>query len=335
MTNEDAIVESTETDRAVVLGQVALVVDGASVDDTARWYETAFGLIASGGSNDAGGAHADHLQRLSEPDPALAVRWLLDQDELFQFEIFSYERPRSEPKPSTWSARDIGYASVTIWVADFDLAVDRIVGMRAPISTIRGERGKRRTTTSDPNGTIVELLEEDIVVPGSGRVVRPEIGAAVRSVRLSVPNLERSVDIFRDCYGLTEVGSFVVHQPSDEALWGLDGETPTIRTFAAGNSFFELAEYRDPAGLPRPAAYRLSDAGIMNIALVTRSKAAYELIRNRAAEWEFEVREFIPGDHSACAYVWDDQGFCTELLFVAPTEFADRALGYVPVAVSK
>jgi catechol 2,3-dioxygenase-like lactoylglutathione lyase family enzyme len=153
------------------------------------------------------------------------------------------------------------------------------------------------------------------------------VNVSVRAIRASVADLERSLAYFVDGFGLEEV-EVELHTPEHEALWGLEGAEPEVRVLAAGEVFLELAEYRDPSGRPFPDDYRLSDAGVMNIALATTSRSLQEKVRDRLVAAGHESRDFAASDDVYVSYVTDDQGFSVELLYMAPAAYAD--FGYVP-----
>jgi len=308
------------------LAQVAFVCDQVDIHSTSAWYQRVLGFLPAGWTDEFGGPELARLQRLSDPDCKMTLSWLVERNEDFQLELFEYEQPASRPRPAAWTPRDIGYVLTTLFVEDFEGALERARDESAVRAEPTGPEGARRALIADPNGILLELLEEDVAPPAA--TARPEVGVAIRSVRASVPDLEKSLAFFRDTCGL-ELVDRRLHEPEHEALWGLAGAEPEIRVLAAGEIFLELAQYRDPAGSPRPDDHQLSDGGVMNIALATDSMPFYEEMRDRIEAAGYESREFIPGEQVAVSYVADDQGFSLELLYMAKEAYAD--FGFVPV----
>jgi catechol 2,3-dioxygenase-like lactoylglutathione lyase family enzyme len=307
--------------------QVAMVCDRTSQSDTLDWYRNTLGFEPKGGLSVTNGPNDTNLMRLSEP-PSVELGWLVDYNDVFQIEIFSFDPPKPRLKPDSWSPRDIGYSFVSLWVSDFDGTVERARSAGSLTTGPVGADGSRRALVTDPNANLLELLEQDPAGPDAAG--RPELGVAVRCVRASVPDLTKSIRYFQDGFGLEAVSDpHFVHGPADESLWGLEGADPKLVTFRIGDLFLELAEYDDPRGAPWPEGHQLSDGGIMNIALATTSMQAYE---DRAAHLEgmgFDVRGRKMNDDVCLSYCTDDQGFSVELLFMAPAAY--EAFGFHPL----
>jgi len=318
---------------SLAIAQVAFVADRVGVHETSDWYQEVFGFLPAGWTDRFGGPDIARLQDLSDPDPKLKMAWLVDQNDAFQLELFEYERPKSRPRRADWSPRDIGYSLVTLFVIAFDRTLQRAIAKNALIGHPSGATGHRRALIADPNGILLELLEEDVRATDSRPPARPEVEVAIRSISASVPNLAKSVTFFGTVLGLAAVDDVVLHGPEHWAMWGLEGADRISRVFVAGDVFLELVEYRNPRGNPWPTDYQLSDGGVMNIALATTSKQLYSRIRSRIGAGNFECRDLVPGDEVVCSYATDDQGFSVELLFMAPAAYAD--FGFVPLAATE
>ena len=317
------------SERKLILGQVAYITDQVDVHETGRWYRDVLGFLPSGATDKFGGPDLANLQGLSDPDCALNIVWMVERNDAFQLELFEYVRPQ------------VDAASGGLDPARPRLQPDHAVRRRLRRARSSGRRaagslgagplgadGERRALVTDPNGILLELLERDIPAPGAGSPARPEVGVAVRAIRASVGDLERSLAYFVDGFGLEEV-DVALHGPEHEALWGLDGAAPETRVLVAGEVFLELARYDDPAGAPFPDGYELCDGGVMNIALSTTSREFQEEVRDRVVAAGHESRDFDAGDDVSVSYVTDDQGFNVELLYMAPAAYAD--FGYIPV----
>jgi len=314
------------TPDAPPLCQVAFSV--SDLRRTQAWYREAFGFVAGGGTRLFRGPLASRVQGL--PGAASSCWWLVDQQEFFQLEMFQFTSPPVRPKPTDWRPCDIGYTMVGLHVADFADGVGRlrrsgVVPLTEPI----GPAGSRRVCVRDPEGVILELMEDDPRRPGAPPRLRPEIPVATRSVTLSVPDLDRSRRFFGETLGLAAAPGVVLHGPEHEALWGLPGAQRRSALLWAGDFLIELVQYVHPAGKPWPPGYRISDQGLLNIALGFRSKVAFDGAYQRclSAGHRGNWRPLNLGAW-AVVYVNDDQGFSVELLFVRP--WYDRAMGFQP-----
>ena len=295
---------------------------------THRWYQEVFGFLPGGGTRLFRGPLASRVQGL--PNAASTCWWLVDQQEFFQLEMFQFTSPLVRPRPPDWRPCDIGYTTVGLHVADFDATLDRLqrTGVR-PLTAAIGARGARRVCVHDPEGALLELMEDDPRLPTARPRLRPELPVATRSITLSVADLERSRRFFVDTLGLSEVRELQLHRPEHEALWGLPGAQRAAALLAAGDLLVEVVQYRDPIGKPWPDGYRISDLGLLNIAFGFRSQAHFDAAYQRC------VSAGIRGNWRplnlgawAVVYVNDDQRFSVELLFVRP--WFDRPMGFRP-----
>ena len=253
----------------------------------------------------------------------------VDKQGFFQMELFQYGTPEARPKRADWRPSDIGYSLLSIHVDDFDSTLARLATMgTTPLGPVVGERGERRVCVLDPDSVVVEIMEDDPRTPESIVRAHPEFGAAVRSVRLSVPDLERSHRFFVDTLGMKPSRSDLLHCVEHEALWGLAGADRQIELVSAGDMWVELVHYTDPVGRPRPDDFRISDQGLLNIGLGSRNIKDYERTRDAVvgAGYHVEIEGVI--EFLTCLYVLDDQGFSVEITYIS--EEADEEFGLVP-----
>ena len=137
------------------------------------------------------------------PRAASTCWWLVDRQDLFQIELFEFRSPLVRSLPRDWRPCDIGYTTISFWVADLDATLERATASGTPpLSDPLGEPGARRACLRDPDGVLVELMEDDPRAPEPRERPRPGVGAVARSVTLSVPDLERSRRVFVDVLGL-------------------------------------------------------------------------------------------------------------------------------------
>jgi len=240
--------------------------------------------------------------------------WLVDSQDFVQLEIFEYSSPPVRSLRPDRGPRDIGYGRVGVWVADFDAALARLARIGArPAGPLSGPPGARRACVFDPDGIMVEVMEDFVPAPRSRPLVRPGAGVALRAVTASVPNLDASLRFFRDAIGMTEVPDIVLHTAAQEPAARRE-QTPRRRTLlAAGQLWLELTQYEAAGGRPRPADYRITDQGILNIAVASRTLKGYLGLRGRVTAAGYQVHAEIAREHLRIQYALDPQGFSVEM----------------------
>ena len=301
---------------------------------TERWFRAGFGLLPAGGSRALmRGPLAANVQGL--PRAASTCWWLLGRNSWFQLELFQFERPIAKLMPADFRPCDIGYTRIGLWVEDFDATMKTLAGLgSAPLAAPLGERGERRACVRDPDGVYVEIMEDD-PLPHYNTRGRVDCPAAIRSVTLSVPQLDDAAAFFAEGIGL-KPSSVKLHKPEHEVLWGLAGATTESRLFDGGEVLIEVVHYLDPAGKPRPRDYRVSDQGILNIAFGARRKVDFNAVYRRAEAFGAQPnrRPFhLPGIGSV-VYVNDAHGFSVEILRTKPG-LSDRIFGFQPRPLHK
>jgi catechol 2,3-dioxygenase-like lactoylglutathione lyase family enzyme len=218
------------------LAQIAFSV--TDLKGTHAFYRDALGFLPAGGTESFRGPVASLVQGL--PDAASICWWMVDQRDFMQLEMFEFESPPVRPLPGDWRPCDIGYASIGLHVRDFDAVLARLDAAGArPLAPALGGAGARRVCVRDPEGVLLELMEDDSRPAGAPRRLRPEVGVVARSVTVSVPDLARARRFWVDALGLTEARGPALHGPEHEALWGLAGarrETLLLSSRAAGRA---------------------------------------------------------------------------------------------------
>jgi short-subunit dehydrogenase/catechol 2,3-dioxygenase-like lactoylglutathione lyase family enzyme len=310
----------------VRLSQIAISV--ADLRRAQRWYHEVLGLEPAGGTNLFAGPLASMVQGV--PRSASTCWWLVDRQDLFQIELFEFRSPLVRSLPREWRPCDIGYTTISFWVADLDQTLERAAAAGSPpLSEPVGESGARRAGVRDPDGVLIELMEEDPRAPQPRERPRAGVGAVARSVTLSVPDLERSRRFFGETLGLEAADGVELHTPEHEALWGLEGARRQSVLLWADDVLVELVEYMEPEGRPRPPGYRISDQGLLNIAFGFRRQAEFDAAYRRCEQAGLEANgpPLRLGAWSV-VYVNDDQGFSVELLHVEP--WYERRMGFRP-----
>lgn len=281
-----------------------------------EWYAKVFGFVKSGKTIFFPPA-TSRVQGI--PGAWEKCSWLIDQQDYFQLEFFQFWTPRTRLKPVDWRPCDIGYNMVGIAVNDFDQVLRNVCAFSAisPPDTL-GEPGDRRTCVSDPEGNLVEIYERDPLIAlggASSSVVRPEVPAVVRTMRVSVPSLEDARQTYVESIGLRLVEDFVLHTDEDEALWGIPDASASSVLLCADNFLLELVEYSSPIPQPRPQNYSLADQGFMNIALGFRDSGDYDRSMDHATRHGMTANgEVLDIGVFRVMYVSDPHGFSVEML---------------------
>ncbi|WP_322544785.1 hypothetical protein U2G91_02190 [Rhodococcoides fascians] len=306
----------------MLINQIALSGRSA-LADVSRWYAEGLGFVDAGGTSFAGPEIAQ-LQGIDLPTVALDLQWAIDRNDFMQLELFSYTEPVARPRAADWSPEVVGYNVLMVHVQDFDTTLANLAALGThPSTDVIGEAGSRRACVADPNGTLIEIMEDD-VTSGSAVPIRPGVNAAVRGVRVTVPDLDKARKFFMEAIGLTPANP--VHNAAHEALWGLTGQEPKMFALTEGRSIVELVQYAQTR--PRPADYRVCDEGILNIALGSIEKDDYLRTRARVEEAGHTLfSEFILSSDVEVNYVSDSEGnFNVELMYMATA--AHKSFGF-------
>ncbi len=312
--------------------QIALSV--VDLRETERWLREGFGFVPAGGSRRLmRGPLASRIQGL--PRVASTCWWLRDRNDWFQIEMFQFERPVARLMPHDARACDLGYTRVGFWVADFDATLARLARIGSlPLSDPIGEPGCRRACVRSPDGVFVEIMEDDpLIARGVQAPARSDCPVAVRSVTLSVADLDQSAAFLSEGLGMPASGA-ALRRPEHEGLWGLPGAAARSQVFSAGEVLVEVVQYLDPVGRPRPDDYRISDQGILNVAFGARSSGQFDQLHRRACAAGAHPNSTplrIPG--AGVVYVSDPQQFSFEL--VQMSEASDKHWGFSPIPITR
>jgi hypothetical protein len=71
------------------------------MDRTRRWYQNTLGFVTSGGTNDFGNPIGSWIQGL--PNVDVVCKWMVDQQEFLQLEMFQFTTPKRKPRPKDWA----------------------------------------------------------------------------------------------------------------------------------------------------------------------------------------------------------------------------------------
>src|SRR5688572_13753157 len=160
------------------------------------WYQRALGFAAAGERRERGGPAFAAVPGL--PECSLDVWCLVGRQPFMQIEMIQFTRPIMRPRRPSWRRSDIGYSTVGIHVPDFDAAVGRVHMLGGDFITEPiGTFGKRRVCLSDPDDTLIELMEDS---PAGSLAASPERQAspAIACVSLTVRNIDRALRFWVD-----------------------------------------------------------------------------------------------------------------------------------------
>ena len=307
---------------------VQVALNTSDMAGSLRLYAEALGF-ANGGASALWGAMMG-IAGL-DADARTLMWWLVGRQEYMQLELYAISRPQQQPLPADWRPSDHGWVRFGVAVADFDrtltvLAESGIDTLSEPIT----RDGLRRAAFRDPYaGIVVEVLEDGDALPGGMREHHFDLGPAIAYVTSSVADLDSARAFYERALGLAPEALELLHEPGDEALWGLDGasrEGFVVR--AGGGVLLEVVSYSQPAGRPKPDSYRLCDQGLAHVCLGSTDRAsAMELIERIRSEGLEST--MLAGDEEAVATYFTAPGREFERLLGAPERLHAR-FGFVP-----
>jgi catechol 2,3-dioxygenase-like lactoylglutathione lyase family enzyme len=300
----------------VSLWHIALSV--ADLRLTQRWYSDTLGLMYARGTSLMAGPLISWTLGLR--GAATSCWWLNDRQDLFQLEMFEFRSPLTRALPADWRPSAIGYTAISVHTKDLDAALERAERNGSPpLTPPRGDAGARRACVRDPDGVLVELMEED--PRGTPQRARPRsnVPAVVRSVTLSVADLERSRRLFVEGLGLREAAGIELHRPEHEVLWGLAGAARDTALLWAGDFLVELVSYRRPPAAAREPGWRISDRGLFHICFGFSDKTEFQRVLARARALGARGNSPVVSiGASASLFIVDEEGFTIELLYRHP-----------------
>ena len=279
---------------------------------TERWFREGLGFLPAGGSRLAMRTPlASRIQGL--PKAASTCWWLVDRNEVFQLELFQFEKPLAKLMPADFRPCDIGYTRIGVWVADFDASLRCLEALgTSPLTPALGQRGARRVCVRSPDGVYVELMESDPLSTASSST-RRDCAVAVRSITLSVADLQQTASFIEQGIGLREAARVSAHPRARGAV----GTSRRAHAEQDVRRRRRVGRGRAVPQSPRQAVaedYRISDQGILNIAFGARNKRDFTEVYRRCVA--AGARPNCPPVHmpgAGVVYVNDAQGFSFEL----------------------
>ena len=308
------------------LSFVQIAINTCDPAGTLRLYSEVFGAISGGGNAFWGGA--TRSQGLND-DARGTVWWLVGRQPFLQFEIFQHTFPAQRPLPEGHRPCDIGWTRYGLAVADFDQALAALKRNRVPTITdpIMVD-GLRRVAFHDPFvGAVVEILEDGTAVPGRTAPYSPDPRPAIVYAACSVSDLEAAREFYGKMLGLDIGPREILHRPEHEALWGLEGAQTSGFVVRMGDRFIEVVEYRTPKGRPKPSDHKITDQGIMNIALGSRNIPFIRELHARFREQGVTLTPAFGNDDAMASYIIDPE---REIELIGLSETYDEVFGFVP-----
>lgn len=314
------------------LAQIAWAV--CDLPRACRFYVDVIGFRRAGGRV-LWGPGLSILQELGD-DAAATVWWALGGQSFVQLEFFHHTRPLGRARPVGSRPSDLGWSRVGIGVADLEAVLWRAKRSgHLPLGPVLTEGGVSRAALRDPDGVFVELVgdggQREPTEGARGEAGEKDFGVArpaVRSVTLSVADLDRAARFWLETCGLVPQAPDSLHAPHHEALWGLPGARRDQIVARGVEVALELVQYLDPPGRPRPSDARLCDQGLLNVALAFRDRARFDVLHERLLSAGHPPTVACPPGPFASTYLRDGEGNSCEI-FACPEDH-DGLLGFLP-----
>lgn len=296
---------------------IQIGMNTSDVAGSLRLYAEAFGFRNAGAQALWGKSIA--IQGLPLTARAL-LWWMVGRQPFFQLELFHHTSPMQRPLRADWRPCDHGWVRFGVEIADMAACLTALADNSvALLGDASGSQGRRIAFRDPYIGVIVEVMARNDASSGEG--------PAITHVTSSVADLDGALAYYRDSLALPILPIGHLHAPTDEALWGLPGAERDGFLVDTGNILLEIVAYRNPAGRPRPADYRNSDQGIVNVALGARSKQVVADAFARLAEAGYVPGHLLENGEVMSGYI-TEPGRELEILSIPPE--LDRLFGLVP-----
>ena len=139
--------------------------------------------------------------------------------------------------------------------------------------------------------------------------------SAMTHVGLSVACLDRSIQFYRDLFGMEVVSYGGFGGDQYECILGLKGAKGRASTLRAGHLRIELFEFEHPAPKPRDVTRSVADHGITHFCVeVSNIEEVYELLKAASVMFNCPPLEFF--GRAKATYGRDPDGNVFELIEV-------------------
>ena len=287
------------------IGQVAVVVRDQQL--SADFYADVLGMDHIFGTSEFRGPDLDRVQKMDRA--ASSTRWLTDDREMFQLEIFEFENPQSRPLPDNHSITNEGYNRLIIAVRSVEDTSAAALAAGGTISALlcdEADHNAAHALIRDPDGILLELVEARELISGE----RP-----ARIVGLGITSLDLSTTVEDMCegFGFTPCEDKFNHR----RFWNEDGRLERMQTLQLDDMYLVASQYQ--GSQPRPADYRLGDIGIMNYAICFPDaddfNACYQ--KTQSMGMKSNIDPLIIEGSASVTYNNDRQGFSVEMIYMA------------------
>jgi catechol 2,3-dioxygenase-like lactoylglutathione lyase family enzyme len=287
------------------INQVALVV--SDLKRSTECYASAFGMDNIFGTAEFRGPGVDRVQGMV--NVASSTRWLIDDREFFQLEIFEFENPKSTPLPADHGVSHEGYNRVIVAVKSLEQVSAAAVSAGGTVSALLcGQEPDHpaHALLKDPDGILLELVEDPGLVPGD----RP---AKIIGLGLTSLDLATTVEDMCEGFGFTPCEDRFQHR----IFWGEGGRLDRLQTLYLDDMYLVVSQYQDSR--PRSSDHCLGDIGVMNFAIGFPDAGDFDNCFQKTQQMGMQsnVEPIIVKDTAAVTYNNDRQGFSVEMIYLA------------------
>lgn len=304
---------------------IQIGMNTADMPATLELFSEAFGFKNAGSQVILGSLI--QIQGLDTSSHAL-MWWLVGAQPRLQLEFFHHTKPAQRPLRPDWTPADHGWTRFGIAVECFDRALAEMAkrGIN-PIAGVAEVQGLRRCAYRDPAiGAIIEVMEDGAALRTLGG---RNAGPALVYASSSVSDLAAAKSFYTDVLQLPLAPDTDLHPADADALWGLKDARSESFVVDAGGVFLEIVQYAHPRGRPRPADYRTSDQGVVNVALGAKDKPPIEQAFKRLAAAGHRPPYLVDVGDLLAGYIVDAE---REIELAVIPESLEVALGFAPIS---
>ena len=299
------------------IAQIALSV--ADIEESLHFYRDVIGLQYATRTDTFKGEVAEKVQGV--PGVASLTAWLVDDRELMQLELCQFLSPPTQPFAQNRKPWDIGYSRIAFEVNDVATFREECIASKvANVSPLVEIDGRPGFTMCDPDGILIEIEAATEPVPAG-------LKARHGGIALTVPDMDIALNNFRDSLGFKTAAA----QATDKgALWQEQGAKKNMATLDGGTMWIEISAYRSPTSNPWPDGYKITDRGILNIAIGYRDNNSVKVLYEQAVAAGYRPNcepRCVPG-FGGVTYVNDSQGFSVEVM--SCYRWLDGVFGFRP-----
>jgi catechol 2,3-dioxygenase-like lactoylglutathione lyase family enzyme len=258
------------------------------LDRAVAFYRDGLGLTVQGAP---GNADANAALRAMFGLPDAKIRWSIAQPEGLRGGVEIVEISRADGRPLERRPQDPGAVTLIAFVRDLDATLARLAKLGTPIVSSGGApawlpfgaQKARMVVVKDPDGHFVELVQPEQPLPTPAP---PTANVTEVRVRVTVADVERSMQLYRDALGLKSdtTPAFSKNDTVSAAL-GVSGAEFRfgMLTVPTSGLMFEVMDYR---GIDRKTVRGdLKDPGSTRMQLRVRDvDAAVEAFRRFGGE---------------------------------------------------